>query len=138
VTWTATAAAGNQFVFQLETLSGPYTPVGTTVDGAMSDFDPTQKYVWPFVTWQGTYSGPTNTSTLTADTLFDMSTFANSLGTMPGVFTVQYDGTNKALDLVYTPVPEPGTLALGAFAGLGLSGMARRRARAAVEREKAA
>jgi hypothetical protein len=95
----------------METLLGPTSPVGTTIDGPMSDFDPTQKYVWPFLTYQGTYAGPTDSATLTADTLLDTSLFANSYH---GTFTIQLDQPNKLMDLVYTPtpVPEPETLGL--------------------------
>jgi len=80
----------------------------------MSDFDPTQKYVWPSSHGRGRTRVRPTRRTLTADTLIDTSTFANSLGTTPGVFTIQYDGVNQAIDLVYTPVPEPGTLILTA------------------------
>jgi PEP-CTERM motif len=134
--WSATATAGNQFDFQLETLVGPFTPVGSTVDGAMSDFDPTKNYVWPFAAWQGTYTGPTSTAVLTADTLIDQSMFANSLGTMPGTFTIVYNGSPQviagvsfagSLELVYT-VPEPGSMALtGMAVAAGLTWYRRRR-----------
>jgi hypothetical protein len=124
--WTATSQPGSQFDLQLETLLGPTTPAGVTTDGPMSDFDPTKNYVWPFVAWEGTYTGPTDAPTLTADTLFDTSGFLNSVGPPPGTFSIVYDGNPVvlyggipfagSLDLVYTPVPEPGTLGL---VGLG-------------------
>jgi len=58
--WTATPTG--QFDIQMETLLGPTTPVGSTTDGPMSDFDPTQSYTWPLIAWQGTYTGPTTTA----------------------------------------------------------------------------
>jgi hypothetical protein len=116
---------------------GPFTPVGSTADGAMSDFDPTQNYVWPFAAWQGTYTGPTDSATLTADTLIDQSMFANAIPT-GSTFTIAYNGNSTvlagltfagSLDLVYTPVPEPGTLVLIGLASAGLACRVNRRSR---------
>jgi hypothetical protein len=118
--WSATSLPGNQFDFQLETLVGPFTLIGSTVDGPMSDFDPTQHYVWPFAAWQGTYTGPTSSAALTADTLIDLSEFSNAIAPN-ATFSIAYNGNPVvfggepyvgSLDLVYTPVPEPGTLGL--------------------------
>jgi len=134
LSWTAMPTAGNQFQFALQTLMNP-TTVGSDNPGPMANFVPTMNYMWPFISYAGTYSGPTGTpaqidAQLTADTLFDPSGFANSLtGGVPGTFSLHLDQTNQMLDVVYngSPVPEPGTLALGSLAGLGLGWMARRR-----------
>ena len=90
----------------------------------MADFDPTQSYTWPIITYQGTYSGPTSDAALTADTLFDTSLFANALpaGAEFSLHLDQYPTGGGELDLIYSPsaVPEPGTLALiGAAAAAG-------------------
>jgi autotransporter-associated beta strand protein len=121
LTWTATSVPGNHFNMALIALLNP-TPVGSDNFGPMDNFharlnappgtdDGDQGFVWPVFTWQGTYSGPMDDATLTADTNFDLTNFANP---HPGTFSLHYDGANKAIDLVYTPsaVPEPGTLAL--------------------------
>jgi autotransporter-associated beta strand protein len=122
LTWTATSAPGNQFDFALQTLVAP-TPIGgPNVPGAMDNFNPLAVYVWPVFTYQGTYTGPTGSATLTADTLFDVSGFANSF--LPeGRFTMAWQPGQ--IDLVYAPVPELGTLVL-TVAGIGLGWVVRR------------
>ena len=85
-------------------------------------------YAWPVITFAGTYTGPTDSATLTADTLFDFSQFQNTIpanGTFSMAFQAHAGGGGE-IDLVYS-VPEPGTLALGSLAGLGLGWLARRR-----------
>ena len=120
LTWSATSVVGDQFDMALQTLMAPTPEGGQPVSGLMDNFDPSQQYVWPVITWQGTYSGPTDSATLTADTRFDLNQFQNL---HPGTFSMQFDAANQSIDLVYTPntpsaVPEPGTLALlGAAAG---------------------
>ncbi|HEX4591050.1 MAG TPA: PEP-CTERM sorting domain-containing protein [Gemmataceae bacterium] len=143
LTWTATNTPGNQFNMALQTLIFP-TTVGQDVQGPMNNFhaapfapplpsDGNQSFSWPFITWQGTYTGPTDDATLTASTVFDLTNFDNR---HPGTFSLHYDGANKAIDLVYTaPVPEPGTLALTVF---GLAGILRRARRPAAGKPQTA
>jgi hypothetical protein len=129
LTWTATATPGNQFTLVLETLLGPQTTVGTSPDGPMADFNAAYiNYVWPIISYQGTYTGPTDSPTLTADTLIDTSLFANPTSLNPPFF-LQLDTVNKQIDLLYVVViPEPGTLALVGFAAaIGAAAYRRRR-----------
>jgi len=105
----------------------------------MSDFNPNVPFVWPFAAWQGTYTGPTDSPTLTADTLIDASMFANSIvGTNgTGKFSIVYNGNSQviggttfvgSLEVVFTPVPEPGSMALtGMAVAAGLACWRRRR-----------
>jgi autotransporter-associated beta strand protein len=109
----------------LQTLLGPKSAVGGGTFGAMSDFDPNQSYRWPMVIFDGVYrtdntsaypSGPpVDSATLNASTAFDLAQFTNS---HPGTFGWAFNGPHE-LDLVYTPVPEPGTFALVAAAAGG-------------------
>ena len=124
--WTASFTAGNQFQLALFTLFNPST-VGQENFGMMANFDPSQTYVWPFITFQGTYSGPTDSATLTADTLMDVSQFQNPVAPN-STFSVVYDAADKSIDLVYspTPVPEPGTFGLVAVGVLGICAARRR------------
>src|SRR5271154_5911838 len=95
-TWTATPA--DPLTVAIDTLINP-TTVGTDVAGPMADFDPTQSYVWPAVTWTGTYFGPTDAATLNADTAFDTSGFVNQFS---GTFGWSLDAADQTLSLVYT------------------------------------
>jgi fibronectin-binding autotransporter adhesin len=130
-TWTATAASPLTVI--LQTLTGQ-TTVGNDVLGPMQNFDPNHAYSWQFVTWAGNYTGPTDPVTLNSETIFDQSSgpFANSLppvGQYQFAWTVKFNSGASGpgeLDLNYTPIPEPGTLALLGAAGLAL-GWARRR-----------
>src|SRR5205807_416966 len=85
--------------------------------GPMDQFDPTHSYIWPAVEWSGSYSGPADATMLCASTAFDTSGFANPV---EGTFGWSLDQGRHTLSLTYTPsaVPEPGTLALSAAAGL--------------------
>jgi hypothetical protein len=126
VFWTATNQPGQQFNFALITLLNP-TTVGNDVYGPMSKFDPSKAYVWPMISWVGTYTGPTDDETLTASTVFDFTNFANP---HTQGFVIHYDGANNQIDLVYgNAVPEPGTFALTAL-GLLAAWRCRRRKRA--------
>jgi len=77
------------------------------------------------VQWTGTYSGPTVSATLIADTAFDTSGFVNQFN---GAFGCSLDAADHTLSLTYTPTPvaEPGTLALIGLAAAGLAGWRRR------------
>jgi hypothetical protein len=117
LTWTATPTAGNQFQFAVQTLLNP-TTIGSDNPGPMANFNPAQSYMWPFVSYQGNYAGPLLDSTLTADTIFDASQFANPI---QGTFSLHLDQTSHLLDIVYTtPVPESGTLGLVTLGLLGV------------------
>jgi hypothetical protein len=65
-----TAAPANKLTFAIDTFVNP-TTVGTDVPGPMADFDTNIRHVWPFIKYQGIYSGPTDSATLGADTLID-------------------------------------------------------------------
>jgi autotransporter-associated beta strand protein len=121
--WTATPA--DKLLVSLQTLVNP-TTVGTDVPGMMDHFDPSQSYVWPAVEWAGSYAGPADVAKLDAATSFDSSGFANPAA---GRFGWSLDESSHTLSLTYTPsaVPEPGTLALTALAGLGWAIRRRRR-----------
>jgi autotransporter-associated beta strand protein len=134
LTWTATSTPGNQFMLSLQTLINP-TTVGIDNPGPMANFDPWGYYLWPIIKYQGTYSGPTSSAALTADTLFDISGFANPVYTnsyFGGGFYVALDQVNKSIDVGYfIPVPEPGSFALVGFAAFAFA-VRRRYSRARV------
>jgi autotransporter-associated beta strand protein len=113
-TWTATAV--DRLLVSLQTLVNP-TTVGIDVPGMMDHFDPNDTYVWPAITWTGSYAGPANDATLNASTTFDTSRFANPVS---GRFGWALDTGGHTLSLTYTPtaVPEPGTFALLAAASV--------------------
>jgi fibronectin-binding autotransporter adhesin len=125
LTWSASAAAGSQFHMALQTLLNSST-IGNDIQGPMANFDPHFGFSWMVVQWQGIYTGPTDDAALSATANFDLTNFANP---HPGGFSLHFDGANKEIDLVYTPVPEPDTLVLTAAAA-GLAWSFRRRGRA--------
>jgi autotransporter-associated beta strand protein len=114
-TWTATAV--DRLLVSLQTLVNP-TTVGIDVPGMMDHFDPNNTYVWPAITWTGSYAGPTDEVTLDASTTFDTSGFANPV---KGTFGWALDAGGHTLSLIYTPtaVPEPTSLGLVVAAASG-------------------
>jgi hypothetical protein len=114
--WTATPTG--KLTVAIDTLVNP-TTVGTDVAGPMDHFDPTSAYSWPAVRWVGTYSGPTDSATLNADTAFDTAGLRNPTA---GTFGWSLDPAGQTLSLAYTPsaVPEPGTLALVGMAAVAV------------------
>jgi hypothetical protein len=138
--WDATAT--DQFTIHVTTLLAPndangnptpgggYGPTGDSTSGNMSDFDPAKIYTWKLFQYQGTYTGPTDSATLNASTIFDISGFKNTIPAGATFGWVLNQGT-KEMDLVYTPVPEPGTLSLVGLAALAAGWRLRKRAAAA-------
>jgi fibronectin-binding autotransporter adhesin len=138
--WDATST--DQFTIHLQTLLAPndangnpvagggYEPTGDNTAGLMSHFDSSLGYTWRLFQYQGTYTGPTDTATLDASTIFDASGFLNA---HPGRFDWVLNQGAKEMDLVYTPtaVPEPGTLSLIGLAGLAAGWRLRRKAQKA-------
>jgi T5SS/PEP-CTERM-associated repeat protein len=105
--WTADALTKETVT--LQTLLDP-TPVGSDNFGPASNFYPGQSYAWPFVRWTGAYSGPSTDAALDAASVFDATGFQNP--TNGGSFGWHLDQPGQTLYLTFTPVPEPGALAL--------------------------
>jgi T5SS/PEP-CTERM-associated repeat protein len=110
--WAADSA--HPLTLAIDTLVNP-TMVGMDVPGPMDHFDPTQPYSWTAVQWTGAYTGPTSVAALDATTAFDLSGFANPV---TGSFGWSFVPDGHSLDLNYTPVPEPGSLALLTVVGV--------------------
>ena len=43
----------------------------------MANFDPNERYSWPFTAWQGNYIGPTDDALLDSTVVFNLSLIAN-------------------------------------------------------------
>jgi hypothetical protein len=136
--WTATTS--NPLTIIMQTLTGQ-TTVGNDVLGPMQNWDPSLYFVWPILTWQGNYNGPTDFLTLNSEIIFDVTNgpFANPYGIapitggLPFFLDIRFAHGNSGpgeLDLFHNTVPEPGTFALVA-AGL-LAVLRRRRIRGQV------
>jgi hypothetical protein len=84
----------------------------------MSDFDPTQSYLWKMFSYQGAYTGSTDTASLDASTVIDDAGFLNPHA---GRFDLVLNQASREMDLTFTPtaVPEPGALALTGLAAAG-------------------
>jgi hypothetical protein len=135
--WDATAT--DQFTIHAQTLLAPngangspssgggYETSGDNTLGPMSHFDPTKAYTWLMFSYAGTYTGPTDTASLDAATMFDTTNFLN----LPVGARLDWvlNQSAKELDLVYTPtaVPEPGAFALLGVAAIGWVTFWRRR-----------
>lgn len=112
--FTLNATAPGSFLIYLNTMSGSATP------GLLGAWDPNEDHTWhDFITFTGGVTG--FASDLFA---FDTSGFQNPLN---GSFSVELNDGMNGLSLVYTAIPEPGSLVL---LGLGLAALAgSRRAR---------
>jgi hypothetical protein len=126
--WTADPS--HKLTVALETLLNPTTAGGDEA-GPMAHFDAAQSYSWPAVTWAGAYTGPADAAALDAATTFDAAGFLNPVG---GTFGWALDATSRTLSLTYTPVPEPGTLALVGTAAVAIAWARRRQPRIADQR----
>jgi autotransporter-associated beta strand protein len=108
-----TATSGSPFTFQLNTTDAEGY-------GAFAlNFDPTKPYAWTVL------SADSIANFSASKFSIDSSGFLNSAN---GVFSLSTNGSNTALMLNFTPVPEPSTYAL-VLAGVGLTFLVSRRRR---------
>jgi len=108
-TLTLTATADNPVQFDLLSLTAAQTP------GPAENFDAMQSYSLTFVATTGGISG------FDADAfVLDAGSLQNDLG--GGTFWISQSGND--LQVNFTPIPEPSTLAMAAMAAMGLLGLA--------------
>jgi len=130
----ATGAAGGDPGWDLLAIDGTLDLTGLTDDGFEIDiislshpdhtngdaanFDSLTSYEWEFVS---TTAGITGFDA--DDFVLDDSLFTNDLD--GGAFSVEQNG--NSLEIVFTPIPEPGTLAILGLGGVGMLLLRRRR-----------
>ncbi|CAN5198166.1 hypothetical protein BH11PLA2_BH11PLA2_37550 [soil metagenome] len=116
-TWAATPT--QKLLITMQTLLNP-TTVGTDNFGPMANFNAATAYQWALVQYTGTYTGPTDSLTLTNSTSFDFTGFSNSLN--DGSFNISLDLGAKTMYINFVPsvIPEPGFLLVAG----GLFGLA--------------
>lgn len=119
---TISATQANPFLINLSTLSN------TTTNGLLAGFDPYSSYHWMFLTANSIFGFDPNAFSI------DTAGFWNSF--YGGSFRVHQDGNSLYLDynaaqrpIDGTVTPEPTSLALAGFAGLGMAVGAWRRRR---------
>jgi len=124
---SATGAPGvaSDLILSTGALTGNASSLNTfviNVVGNPTGFNGNQNYSWMIASFDGGL-GTLNTSSFSVSTV-------NFLGNMMGgTFAVDLQG-NQFVNLTFTAVPEPSTVALGALGGVGLAaGMIRRRAK---------
>jgi hypothetical protein len=109
----AVAGAGGRFTLAL------HSEPGNGAAAALSGFDPAQHYRWTVLS-ADSVSGQLDLNAFALDT----SGFAPA---WDGSFRVAWGDSGRTLDIVYAPIPEPGSWALMLLGGAGLAAWARRR-----------
>jgi T5SS/PEP-CTERM-associated repeat protein len=98
----AGTTTNSQFTIELDSLTAANAP------GLALSFDPTQSYAWPIAQVSGGITGFN-----AADVALDATGFTNP--TNGGSFGLSLSPDGQTLAVTFTPVPEPGTLALAAI-----------------------
>lgn len=111
--FTVSATAGSKYTIKLQTLQNP-TTVGSDNFGPAANFNPNQSYSWAFMTYEGSYTGPSDLNTVLN---IDTSQFANVTN---GTFSIVNNAAMQTVSIEYAPVPEPGSILCLTALTLGL------------------